>query len=386
MNIDELLKLPMVEPRIGGAETALHVLDVKEAKNQPIYNRIVLVDRTVESAKQKIAGVQNLESSGMKKENVLAISGLATLDILKNPALQTDLINYLYLLPMGYSYTSLDQLVTVQLLFIIVFQQMYYMLMLTDKKDVPRFSESFEKRYTKVRELVSKELSSKEIFSVPAELLRGDFWKTVNDSLGVSHEYSFQDILNFIIEKDPAELNAHFDSMSKPAILQESHNNSLSSAHNNTQSVKVPVTKPDVVIPNGVSVHTGDPNNAASTTASANNNQSNTSSITAVSDNNNNIQPVLEQNPFVDAEIVRITKSYLLQNTGLYEKFIAKNKVPVAVHFKHVYDTLKLFEKTNKASYDFGIREYLSLTRDRPPTGASRRSTLKNHKKINYTF
>jgi hypothetical protein len=147
-----------------------------------------------------------------------------------------------------------------------------------------------------------------------------------------------------------------------------------------------------------VSVHTSDPSNAASTTASANNNQNNAVSTTASANNNqnnamsttvisnNNIQPVLEQNAFVDAEIVRITKAYLLQNTGLYERFIAKNKVPVAVHLKHVYDTLKVFEKTNKASYDFAIREYLSLTRDRPTTGGSRRSTLKNHRKINYTF
>jgi len=391
MNIDELLKLPMAEPRIGGAETALHVLDVKEAKNKPIYNRIVLVDRSVESAKQKIAGVQNLESSGMKKENVLAISGLATLDILKNPALHTDLANYLYLLPMGYSYTSLDQLVTAQLLFIIVFQQMYYMLMLTDK-DVPRFSESFEKRYTKVRELVSKELSSKEIFSVPAELLRGDFWKAVNDSLGLIHEYSFQDILNLIIEKDPVDLNTYFDNMTKPANFQETHNNSMSSAHRNTQPVTVPMTKPAVATPTAVSVHTSDPSNAVSTTASANNNQNNAASTTASANNNQNnamSTTVISNNiiqPAVDAEIVRITKAYLLQNTGLYERFIAKNKVPAAVHLKHVYDTLKVFEKTNKASYDFAIREYLSLTRDRPTTGGSRRSTLKNHRKINYTF
>jgi len=46
---------------------------------------------------------------------------------------------------------------------------LYYMAILADTKDMPRFSESFEKRYTKLRQLISQQEVTQEIFSVRSD-------------------------------------------------------------------------------------------------------------------------------------------------------------------------------------------------------------------------
>ena len=398
MNIDELLKLPMAEPIIGGGPpTPLTVVDRKDAKKQPIHNRIVLVDRKVEPAMQKIASLQNLASSGMQPENVLAISGLATLEIMKNPGMQTSLSKYLFLIPMGLAYKNLDQIVTVQLLFIIVFQQLYYILKLEDVKDMPLLSESFEKRYTKVRELLSKETNTATgtIFSVPSQQLHTVFWKAVNDTLGIEHEYTYFEITNLILEKEPKELDAYFNSLINPPAL-ENVNNDMSVARRGGPETGVPpkggppapppgppkggppAPAPPPVPPrsSGLSVSTGDPseknNNASSTMPSADNNNRN--------GNFNN----LDKTPQVDNATVTLIKSILFAQLRFYEKYLVNNRVPEPGHLRDIYQTIKIIEKKDKKSYDAAIKEYISLTRNRPQGGG--RYTLKNRKKINYAF
>ncbi len=390
MNIDELLKLPMGEPTIGGGPTPLSVLDRKEAKKQPMHNRIVLVDRFVEPAVQKIASLQNLANSGMKDENVLAISGLATLEILKNTSQQAALSKYLFLLPMGFTYKSLDQIVLAQLLFIVVFQQLYYMAILADTKDMPRFSESFEKRYTKLRQLISEQEVTKEIFSIRSDQLHTGFWRAVNDLLGIDHEYTFYEIVNLIIEKEPKELDAYFNSLTNPPP-PVNINNDMSVARrgepvsSGPSKVSPPPPPPPAgkgPTPSVLSASTGDP--------SGNNNNS----LSTVPEfNENNFKSNLNQEPkpkpkVLNNAIMVVIKRTLYDNPRFYENFLIQSKPPKQNQLKLQYDLLKEFEKTHKDSYDAAIADYLAMMKahQQQPRQRGGRYTLKNHRKINYAF
>jgi len=396
MNIDELLKLPNTEETTftgGGKEPVeLMVVGREKAKTQRSNQRVILVDQAVD---KKIATVRAFEESGMKPENVLAMNGMATLEILKFPVYQTNLTNYLFMLPMGFNYNSLSQIVQPQLLFIIVFQQLYYMAVLADIKNIPLFSQSFEKRYTKIKELLSKELVTTSIFGTTAVSFVDEFWKSVKAEFETPFETSFYDVVIWMLEKEPAELDAFFNSF----LTTGSNSASLTSKPNSASAARPPPVRPSPPPPqelptvrppppqelptvrptppaqNTRSSRTSDLLNANSTTVSS----GNASSVTA---NIGNENMDTENKPVLGLTANAVFR-ILSENEDFYEEFIVTKTFPRGDHYKKIYNELMHYKTTQKPSFDEGVRRYLDSKKTRRRGGGK---TMKNRKKINYVY
>jgi hypothetical protein len=222
--------------------------------------------------------------------------------------------------------------------------------------------------------------------------LHTGFWKAINDTLAIEHEYTFFEIINLILEKEPKELDAYFNSLINPPA-PENVNNDMSVARRGGPVTGMPpkggppspplapstqpAGPPVPPRPSGLTAPTGDPseinNNASSTMPSVNNNN-----------RNRNFNNVAENPQPINNATTTLIKSLLFAQNRFYERYLVNNRVPEPGHLRDLYQTLKAIERSDKPSYDAAIQQYITLTRNRPHGGG--RYTLKNHKKINYAF